>query len=217
MAETAHGTKDAAASAIAPVTVYLDLENQIGAAQVRDFMQKVREHVKGQQVDLLYYSNAAGSATGELYKALWRYGFRAMDVPYKGLGVKTIKNILDVELSLHAYQRALLGPERQDIVLVAEDQDYIPLVYRLCELGHKVSVSASELPHTYKSLEPLLGITCYEFGSKFGKTVSPAEERARNLEADPRSSIGSQVASHTKSASVVVESAAGIPISRDIA
>ena len=168
------GAKLVQVNGIAPVSVYLDLENQVGSHEVAQFTSAVREFVGSRAADLYFYSNAATTATGKVYKALWKRGFRPIDVPFKHLGVRSAKNIVDVDLSLHAYHRAAFGPPQQVILLITEDQDYIPLVFRLRALGHLVTIWASSLPESYKQLQGYLGISYREFGTEFGKSV-PAD------------------------------------------
>ncbi|HEU5440295.1 MAG TPA: NYN domain-containing protein [Ktedonobacterales bacterium] len=172
---------------IAPVSVYLDLENQVSGDQVVQFVAAVREYVGHRASELYFYSNAAATASHKVYKALWKYGFRPIDVPYKHLGVRSAKNIVDVDLSLHAYHRAVFGPANQDILLITEDQDYLPLVFRLHALGHRVTIWASRLPESYKQLKDLLGVNHRELGSEFGKPAPAPKQTAGAKRAAPKS------------------------------
>jgi hypothetical protein len=155
------------------VAVYLDLENQISNTELRPFIRLLRKRLGGRKADLYYFADASKQAAGKMYQEIWRFGFRPVDVPHRHLGVQNVKNIVDVELSLFAYERALLGPSRQDIILIAADQDYLPLVYRLRALGHKVAVWGRVVPDSYKSLQTYLDVEVFEFGTAVAGTTAP--------------------------------------------
>lgn len=167
-------------SIVAPISVYLDLENQLSHAELRPFIAHLRKHLNGSRADLLYYTDAAVNAKGAMYREMWRFGFRPVDVPHKSLGAAhdNVRNAVDVELALHAHERGLLGPERQEIILVTADHDYRPLIYRLRAQGHRVSLWARALSQEYKDLAGYLGIEVFEFGSLFASGHTAAGSTA---------------------------------------
>lgn len=149
----------ATVNGIAPVSVYLDIENgQVPAVGVRKLMERIRAIAEGRATDLLFYGNAEPKS--ESYKQFWRHGFRPIDVPYKQLGKGTATNIADLGLALHAFERALFGPPSQTIVIISHDQGFLPLVYRLHALGHSVALWAREVQDSYKdAAKYLAGVT----------------------------------------------------------
>ncbi|MGO8950843.1 MAG: NYN domain-containing protein [Ktedonobacterales bacterium] len=152
---------------VAPVSVYLDAENQLLSPQkVRAFIYRLRQHLGGRRADLIYYADAGAAAHTPAYLLLYRFGFRPVDVPHTPVGVGSAKNIVDVELALHAYQRALLGPPQQEVILVSADRDYLPLIYRLRAMELKVGVWADTVPAAFKDLKEYLGIQVVEFGAE---------------------------------------------------
>lgn len=146
---------------IAPVSVYLDIENgQVLPPDVRALMQLIRERSKGRPIDLLLYGSAEQTAKMESYKQLWRHGFRSVDIPYKQLGKGTATNISDLGLALHAFERALFGPPDQTIIIISQDQGFLPLVYRLQGLRHNVELWARDVLDSYKDAAKYLdGVT----------------------------------------------------------
>lgn len=153
-------------SMVAPVSVYLDAENQLlSPKQVKAFIPLLRKHLGGRRADLIYYTDARRVAHTPAYLTLYRFGFRPVDVPHAPVGVEGAKNIVDVELALHAYQRALLGPPNQEVILVTTDRDYLPLMYRLRAMEHTVGVWADEVSDAFKDLQEYVGIQVVEFGS----------------------------------------------------
>lgn len=149
----------ATVNGIAPVSVYLDIENgQVAAAEVRELMKRIRAIALGRPTDLLFYGNAEPKT--ENYRQFWRHGFRPIDVPYRQLGKGTATNIADLGLALHAFERALFGPPSQTIVIISHDQGFLPLVYRLHALGHTVAVCARDVQDSYKdAAKYLAGVT----------------------------------------------------------
>lgn len=149
----------ATVNGIAPVSVYLDIENgQVAAAEVRDLVKRIQAIALGRPTDLLFYGNAEPKT--ENYRQFWRHGFRPIDVPYRQLGKRTATNIADLGLALHAFERALFGPPSQTIVIISHDQGFLPLVYRLHALGHTVAVWARDVQDSYKdAAKYLAGVT----------------------------------------------------------
>lgn len=177
-----HPQASATVNGIAPVSVYLDIENgQVAAADVRELMRRVRAIAGGRPVDLLFYGNAEPKT--ENYKQFWRHGFRPIDVPYRQLGNGTATNIADLGLALHAFERALFGPQRQTIVIISHDQGFLPLVYRLHALGHTVAVWARDVQDSYKDAAKYLAGVTWEnlaFPSLQAQTVAaPIKPPAR--------------------------------------
>lgn len=146
---------------IAPVSVYLDIENgQVSPPEVRALIDQVHGVAGEQPVDLLFFGNAEPEAKTERYKELWRHGFQPVDVPYKQLGKGTATNIADLGLALHTFERALFGPPHQTIIIISHDQGFLPLVYRLQSLGHKVILWARDVQDSYKDAAKYLkGVT----------------------------------------------------------
>ena len=145
-------------SIIPSVSVYLDAENQLSAAAIRPFIEFLMKHLDGRRADLLYFLDASQTATGEKYKMLYRFGFRPVDVPHDPTGKGTVKEAVDRELAMHAYERALLGPPEQEFIIVTGDGDFVPLIYRLSALGHHVQVWAISLTEAYRVVEMYLGV-----------------------------------------------------------
>lgn len=185
-------------STIAPISVYVDAENQATSPEdaqaligkVRELISDLRkEHRKPRTdrdqerqalwADLIYFTDVTRTARASLhrpkdkyaqerweaYRSLYRFGFRPVDVSHRPVGKSTAENVVDVELALYAYQRALFGPPHQVIVLVANDGDYYPLIYRLRALGHSVHVWGTSLAQAYKELEEVVGIETRLYGT----------------------------------------------------
>lgn len=156
---------------VAPVSVYFDYENQsIAATKIPAFAAFIEEALGSSRRDCFFYTDDALSPN-KGYLALHRYGFRMIQVTHKGkkLGSTNAKNMVDMELALHAFERAMLTRERQHIVIIAADRDYLPLLYRLRALGHDVSIWARTLPSAILDLHNEIGITCVEFGAQFNE------------------------------------------------
>jgi hypothetical protein len=145
-------------SAIPPITVYVDAENQLPTSAIQPFTRFLREHLDGRHADLLYFLDASQTATGDQYKALYRFGFRPVDVPHDPTGEGKVKEAVDRELAMHAYERALRGPEKQEFIIVTGDGDYVPLIYRLVALGHRVRIWASPIRESYRTLATYLDV-----------------------------------------------------------
>ena len=82
-------------SAIPPISVYLDAENQIPQAAIRQFTKFLMEYLNGRRADLLYFLDASQTASGEQYKTLYRFGFRPVDVPHDPTGKAPVKEAVD--------------------------------------------------------------------------------------------------------------------------
>lgn len=141
------------------VSVHLDWENQpMNIEQLETFMISLRKAIAGRPADLFFYADAALMANDEAYKMLWRYGFRPIDVMHQHGDTKHVANIVDFELALHAYQRALTATVPLHFIIISGDQGYLPLLYRLHAAGHQVSVWAKVLPNSYRNLQRYLSI-----------------------------------------------------------
>lgn len=169
------------------VAVYLDAENQLPNAAIQSFLAQVRSFVGGRRADLVFFTDAAHTADGARYRALVKGGFRPVDVPHKRVeGVDgdtdNTKNAVDIELSLYAYQKALLSPQPMDIVLVTGDQDFLPLIRRLWAEGHSVHVWAMRIPLALSELAQQLGIEAKPYSAMFTweKTESPTHSANRS-------------------------------------
>jgi NYN domain len=159
-------------SAIAKTSVYLDAENQVHTArQVELFLSLLDGELHGRRADRFYYTDTSRNANVKAYRdSLLRGGFLLIDVPQKARakrkahakrGVQEYTHVIDavdVELALHAYERALLGPAHQRVILVAADKDYFALMRRLKLQGHKVSVWARSPDHVFRAICDALGI-----------------------------------------------------------
>ena len=174
-----HPQTSATVNGIAPVSVYLDIENgQVAAAEVRELMKHIRAIALDRPTDLLFYGNAEPKT--ENYRQFWRHGFRPIDVPYRQLGKRTATNIADLGLALHAFERALFGPPNQTIVIISHDQGFLPLVYRLHALGHTVAVWARDVQDSYKdAAKYLAGVTWQNLA------FPPQQERAAIVSSAP--------------------------------
>ncbi|WIG59773.1 MAG: hypothetical protein OJF49_002520 [Ktedonobacterales bacterium] len=159
-------------SLIPPVSVYLDAENQLSERDIRAFMNFLTKYLDGRKTDLLYFLDASQTATGEKYKTLYRFGFRPVDVPHDPMGYVRVKEAVDKELAMHAYERALLGPPSQEFILVTGDGDFVALVYRLAALGHRVQVWAAPANPTYHKLASYLDLVTV---NDFSHVVSELE------------------------------------------
>jgi NYN domain len=153
-----HSYLATAPTIIPPVSVYLDAENQLPAAAIRPFTEFLMKHLDGRRADLLYFLDAARTANGEKYKTLYRFGFRPVDVPHDPTGKGEVKEAVDRELAMHAYERAILGPPEQEFIIVTGDRDFVPLIYRLAALGHRVQIWAAPVHESYRVVETYLGV-----------------------------------------------------------
>lgn len=148
----------AAPSSIPPVSVYLDAENQLSEAAIRPFTHFLIKHLDGRRADLLSFLDVSQPATSSRNKKLYLAGFRPVDVPHNPTGKGIIKEAVDRELAMHAYERALLGPPRQEFIIVSGDGDFVPLIYRLVALGHRVQIWAAHIPAAYREVKSYLDI-----------------------------------------------------------
>ena len=161
------GQAPAQASATARVLVYLDAENQpsldfndapVSADMTLKYMiEKLRIALNGQRADLLFYMDSSIPQYRSRREELYRYGFRLVDVPHRPFQMGGEKpSMVDMEMALQTYQRALTSLHPQIIILITADQDYIPLVYRLWADGHHVEVWGDFLPEAYRELQKYL-------------------------------------------------------------
>lgn len=163
-------------SIIPPVSVYLDAENQLPAASIPPFTEFLIKHLDGRRADLLYFLDAAQTANGDKYKTLYRFGFRPVDVPHDPTGQGAVKEAVDRELAMHAYERAVLGPPEQEFIIVTGDADFVPLIYRLVALGHSVQIWASPVREAYRVVETYLGVNVIDLGEVIAElATAPAQ------------------------------------------
>lgn len=168
-------------SAIAPVSVYIDAENQLQKSElVRPFVRHLRgyldEHLRGRRADLLYFADAAQPAHRPTYKELYRFGFRPIDVPHVPFEDEEVKDAVDMELSLHAFDRALHGGRQQQFILVTGDRDYLPLVFRLHALGHTVSLWAASPPPAFWAARDFLdNVQVFDLNEVFPRELDVSE------------------------------------------
>lgn len=153
-----HNYLATAHSIIPLVSVYLDAENQLSEPAIHPFTKLLLTHLDGRRADLLYFLDASQTATGQKYKTLYRFGFRPVDVPHDPTGAGVVKEAVDRELAMHAYERALLGPPEQEFIIVTGDTDFVPLIYRLVALGHRVQIWAAPIREAYRVVETYLGV-----------------------------------------------------------
>jgi hypothetical protein len=158
--------------AIAPISLYFDNENQpIAVGQLPAFIAYIRSYIKGSRADLFFYADVNLPHNNRIYGTLRRAGFKEIEIFHKGAGRSKVQNAVDIELALHVYERALLTRDHQHIVLIAADRDYIPLLIRLRELGHEVSVWGRSLSPALKAIAEEIGITVWEFGKQFADAI----------------------------------------------
>jgi uncharacterized LabA/DUF88 family protein len=165
-------------ASIPPVSVYLDAENQLSSNTIRRFSQFLMEHLDGRRADLLYFLDASATATHPKYKELYRFGFRPVDVPHDPTGEGTVKEAVDREIDMHAYERALLGPAEQEFIIITGDGDFVPLVYRLRALGHSVQIWATPIRDVYRTLASYIDVRVLDLAQIIRELpdVSEAEE-----------------------------------------
>jgi len=175
-------------SLIPPVSVYVDAENQLHDPNtISAFRRFLIEHLDGRRADLLYFLNAASQAGAPYYKALYRSGFRPIDVPHDQTGAGEVKEAVDREISMHALERALLGPPGQEFIIVSGDGDYIPLVYRLVALGHTVQVWATSVAEPYRRLAGYLNFNVIELKQVLSAIAGTSVEDAPAASSAPTS------------------------------
>lgn len=179
--------------AIASTSVYLDAENQATSPQAAQaFVTNLRAELGGKTADLIYYADSMRIARSSVqnpkdlraqqryhaFRVLYRFGFRPVDVFHRTVGVSPEKNIVDIELALHAYQRALIGPGLQEIHLVSADGDFVPLIYRLKALGHTVHLWADVSEPVSSALTALpdyLDVKVHAYGTAASRApIAPA-------------------------------------------
>lgn len=167
-------------SLIAPITVYVDAENILSEQSIPAMMSFLRKFLDGRRADLLFFMDAERAAAGKKYKALYRFGFRPVDVPHDPTGVKEMYEAVDRELAMHAFERALLGPAGQEFIIVTSDGDFAPLVYRLRALGHSVQIWSSGSSTTYLTLAQYLPLTLVDLSQALSEqSIEPPIEVAQ--------------------------------------
>lgn len=163
-------------SAAARTLVYLDAENQ-PASDFKNTTQRtntektlellvnrVRAHLDGRRADLLFYMDSTIRGYADRRRELYRYGFRLVDVPHDPFHTGGDKpGMVDMELALQAHGRSLAAAQPQNIILIAADQDYIPLVYQLWSEGHAVEVWGDFLPESFRKLNAYLPVKVVEY------------------------------------------------------
>lgn len=154
-----HSYLTTALSIIPPISVYLDAENQLPEYAIRPFMNYLIMRLDGRRAGLLSFLDASQTATSSRYKKLYLAGFRPVDVPHNPTGKSIVEEAVDRELAMHAYERALLGPPGQEFIIITGDADFVPLIYRLVALGHRVQIWAAHIPEAYCVVQAYLGIT----------------------------------------------------------
>ncbi|MGZ3581306.1 MAG: NYN domain-containing protein [Ktedonobacterales bacterium] len=197
-----------APSIIPPVSVYLDAENQLSASTIHPFTDFLIKHLNGRRADLLYFLDASETVTTRKYMELYRFGFRPIDVPHDPTGAGAVKEAVDRELAMHAYERALLGPPGQEFIIVTGDADFVPLIYRLVALGHRVQIWASPIREAYRVVERYLGINVIDLSQVVSEieiapqpnvaathhSASKRKRRRKSLPNPPQSSVPLRVA-----------------------
>lgn len=172
----------ASPSAVPRISVYIDAENQLPEYAIRGFTKFLMEYLDGRRADLLYFLDASRTATGPKYKTLYRFGFRPVDVPHDPTGTVSVKEAVDKELALHAYERALVGPQKQEFIIVTGDQDFVALVYRLAALGHHVQVWATPILSAYRTLATYLDIDLIDLSHVVAESESSSQRKPTSLQ-----------------------------------
>lgn len=170
-------------SAIPRISVYVDAENQLPNAAIPRFTEFLMQYLNGQRADRLYFMDASSGEHGaqtEQFKRLYRYGFRPVHVARNPTGEakNDIKEAVDKELAMHAYERALLGPMKQEFIIVTADQDFVALVYRLAALGHHVQIWATPMYPAYRELATYLDIELLDLALLVSESRSSDQEDA---------------------------------------
>ena len=163
---------------IPSVSVYLDAESEPPTAAIPGFVNHLRKYLDGRRADLLFFTEAQTAAGKPRYVELARYGFRPIDVPHDPTGVGFVKEAVDRELAMHAFERALLGPAHQEFIIVTKDGDYVPLVYRLCALGHKVQVWSTQHSPPYTQLALYLDVKVVNLSPELASQAPVASSAA---------------------------------------
>ena len=174
-----HGYLVTAPSLIPLVSVYLDAENQLTEPTIRPFMDYLVKYLDGRRADLLFFLDAATEAPKEKYKLLNRVGFHLIDVPHNPSGNKVMREAVDREIAMHAFERALLGPAGQEFIIVSGDGDYVPLIYRLISLGHRVQVWALRPSGAYDVVANYLGVNVINLADVLMESSGDASEALR--------------------------------------
>ncbi len=189
------------------VSVYIDGENDLSIKRIATFIEYLRGQLGGRRADLMVFMDALASST-DRYKTFLHYGFRLVNAPHDPTGTKDMFEAVDREIALHALERGLLGPARQEFILVTSDGDFAPLVYRLVALGHNVRVWSSSESNTYEKLKEYLSVypeECYSWvnlAPLLGAPpdeMHPAEKRDANRSKTSRKSLSIRAAFARKS------------------
>jgi len=162
--------------ATARTLVYLDAENQpaLDFAQgaqrnapdkmLAYLIELLRTQLNAQRADLLFYMDNSLPLYADRRRYLYRYGFRLVDVPHNPFGTTGDKpNMVDMELALQAHGRSLASAQRQHIILISADQDYIPLIYHLWQEGHTVEVWGDFLAESFRQMQLYLPVKVIEY------------------------------------------------------
>ncbi len=184
--------------AIPAISVYVDGENQALSRQdAATFFERLDAHLRGRRADLIYFTDIARVSRAralradeeiapgvtnrmvyETYLEFYRRGFRPLAVPQKVVHSARFKNMVDMEMSLYIYQRALFGPPHQEIHLVSADRDFIPLVIRLRGLKHNVHIWGRTLSPAFKIIEAELAVTIHEWKERPERKQAPVARPA---------------------------------------
>lgn len=122
---------------IPSVSVYLDAENIVSEKQIPNFLNYLRTALDGRRADLLYFVDFWDNPRNT-YKILSRYGFVPVHSAHNPTGMKDMYEAVDRDLATHAFMRGLLGPAKQEFIIISNDGDYAPLISRLLAQGHSV-------------------------------------------------------------------------------
>ena len=142
---------------IPAVSIYVDAENTpFPRQQLPDLLALLNREIGSCSADRFYYADAHhGTNVAAFRDTYFQGGFQLVDVPHKSKaaprrpdGTQTV-NAVDVAMALHVLERAIRGPEHQTIFLVTADRDYFPLISRLKNLGHAVTVWARSPTHSF--------------------------------------------------------------------
>lgn len=193
------GQAPAQTSATARVLVYLDAENQPSLdfndspvavdVTLKYMIKQLRIALNGRRADLLFYMDSSIGQYKPRREELYRYGFRLVDVPHRPFQMGGEKpSMVDMEMALQTYHRAITSPRPQTIILITADQDYIPLVYRLWADGHHVEVWGDFLPESYRELQQYLSPE-QQGQQPVGNALQPRStgQLVRAVEYDPQS------------------------------
>ncbi|HUY79424.1 MAG TPA: NYN domain-containing protein [Ktedonobacterales bacterium] len=170
------GQPPSAPSASARALIYLDAENQpaldfndphqrANAGRVQTLLiEQLRKYLDGQRADLLFYMDIKFPPYNQRRRELYRYGFRLVDVPHDPFETGGDKpGMVDMEMALQAHERSLAASTPQRIILIAADQDYIPLIYHLWREKHEIEVWGDFLPEAFRQMQAFLPVKVVEY------------------------------------------------------